>query len=46
MSLRHFLRLTDLSGAELRQIIKRASELKFMQRQRVPMNCSRTARWR
>src|SRR5690606_12260354 len=36
MSLRHFLRLTDLSPAELRQLIKRASELKIMQRQRVP----------
>lgn len=36
MSVRHFLRLTDLSSAELRQLIKRASELKFMQRQRVP----------
>src|SRR5690606_30829956 len=31
-----FLRLTDLSGNELRQLLKRASELKFMQRQRVP----------
>lgn len=36
MSLRHFLRLTDLSPAELRHVIKRASELKIMQRQRVP----------
>lgn len=36
MTVRHFLRLTDLSGNELRQLLKRASELKFMQRQRVP----------
>jgi len=36
MSNRHFLRLTDLSGSELRQLLKRASELKLMQRQRVP----------
>ncbi len=36
MTVRHFLRLTDLSPAELRQRLKRASELKIMQRQRVP----------
>lgn len=36
MTVRHFLRLTDLSPAELRQLLKRASELKIMQRQRVP----------
>jgi ornithine carbamoyltransferase len=36
MTVRHFLRLTDLSPAELRQLLKRATELKFMQRQRVP----------
>ena len=36
MTVRHFLRLTDLSPAELRGLLKRASELKIMQRQRVP----------
>jgi ornithine carbamoyltransferase len=35
MTVRHFLRLTDLSPAELRGLLKRASELKVMQRQRV-----------
>ena len=36
MSVRHFLRLTDLSPAELRRVIERATELKYMQRQRIP----------
>lgn len=36
MTVRHFLRLTDLSPTELRGLLKRASELKIMQRQRVP----------
>jgi ornithine carbamoyltransferase len=36
MTVRHFLRLTDLSSSELRQLLQRATELKIMQRQRVP----------
>ena len=36
MTVRHFLRLTDLSPAELRGLLQRASELKIMQRQRLP----------
>jgi ornithine carbamoyltransferase len=36
MTLRHFLSLRDLSPAEFRQLISRASELKTMQRTGVP----------
>lgn len=36
MSVRHFLSFKDLSTAELKQLLKRASELKVMQRKHVP----------
>jgi ornithine carbamoyltransferase len=36
MAVRHFLSLLDLSGTELRALLKRAGELKIMQRSGVP----------
>lgn len=36
MTVRHFLSLLDLSPTELRGVLKRASELKIMQRNRLP----------